>query len=270
MAKMENTKIYLGLCLIVMLSGCASGSKTDSSLESARSAYAEASANPDIVANAQVPMYDAKQALDRAEAASSSDDIKYLSYLAERSAQTAVAKAEQKIAESQIEQFSKEKDALLISRREMETTIARERTTQLEAELAELKASQIPAKETERGIVLTLGDVFFAYNKAEVQSGGRGKIEKVATFLHKNPERTVAIEGHTDSRGSDEYNLDLSQRRADAVRFLLVSNGIDSARIQAKGMGEHYPIASNDNDGGRQLNRRVEIIIANQAGIVQK
>lgn len=263
MPKMENTKIYIGLCLIVMLSGCASGSKTNSSLERARSAYAEASGNPAIVANAQVPLYDAKQALDRAEAATDSDDIEYRSYLAERSAQTAVAKGEQKIAEDQIEQFSKERDALLISRREIEVT-------QLKAELAELKASRIPVKTTERGIVVTLGDVFFAYNKADVRPRGRGIIEKLAKFLYKNPEKTVVIEGHTDSRGSDEYNLDLSQRRADAVRFLFVSSGIDSARIQAKGMGEHYPIASNDNDGGRQLNRRVEIIIESQAGTVQK
>jgi len=263
MPKMENTKIYIGLCLIVMLSGCASGSKTDSSLERARSAYAEASGNPAIVANAQVPLYDAKKALDRAEAATDSDDIEYRSYLAERSAQTAVAKGEQKIAEGQIEQFSKERDALLISRREMEVT-------QLKAELAELKASQIPVKTTERGIVVTLGDVFFAYNKADVRPRGRGIIEKLAKFLYKNPEKTVVIEGHTDSRGSDEYNLDLSQRRADAVRFLFVSSGIDSARIHAKGMGEHYPIASNDNDGGRQLNRRVEIIIESPAGTVQK
>ena len=270
MPRIGNTKIYLGLCLIVMLSGCASGSKTDSSLERARSAYAEASANPDIVDNAQVPMYDAKQALDRAEAATDSDDIVYRSYLAERSAQIAVAKAERKIAEGQIEQFSKERDTLLINRREMEATIARERAAQLEAELAELKANQVPAKETERGIVLTLGDVFFAYDKADVRPRGRVIIDKISKFLSKNSERTVAIEGHTDSRGSDEYNLNLSQQRADAVRFLLVSNGIDSARIQATGMGENYPIASNDNNGGRQLNRRVEIIIANQPGTVHK
>jgi outer membrane protein OmpA-like peptidoglycan-associated protein len=270
MPKIENTKIYMGLCLIVMLSGCASGSKTDSSLERARSAYAEASTNPNIVANAPVQMYDARQALDRAEAATDSDDIDYRSYLAERSAQTAVAKAEQKIAEGQIEQFSKERDALLINRRSLETKIARDRATQLEAELAELKANKIPAKSTERGLVVTLGDVFFAYNKADVRPRGRGIIDKVAEFLYKNPERTVAIEGHTDSRGSDQYNLDLSQRRADAVRMLFVSSGIDSSRIQAKGMGEHYPIASNDNDGGRQLNRRVEIIIENQRETVQK
>jgi len=263
MPKMENTKVYLGLCMIVMLSGCASSSNTDSSLERARSAYAQASSNPDIVANAQVPLYDARQALDRAEAATDSDDIVYRSYLAERSAQTAVAKGEQKIAESQIAQFSKERDTLLLNRRAIETSM-------LEAEIAELKAKQLPVKATERGIVLTLGDVFFAYNKADVRPRGRGIIDKIAEFLYKNPERTVAIEGHTDSRGSDEYNLDLSQRRADAVRFLLVSSGIDSARIQAKGMGEQYPISSNDNDGGRQLNRRVEIIISNPAGVIQK
>jgi outer membrane protein OmpA-like peptidoglycan-associated protein len=142
--------------------------------------------------------------------------------------------------------------------------------SQLEAEMAELKAKQLPVKVTERGLVLTLGDVFFAFDKADVRPRGRVIIDKIAEFLYKNQERTVSIEGHTDSRGSDEYNRDLSQRRADSVRFLLISSGIDSSRIQAKGMGESYPIASNDNDGGRQLNRRVEIIIENQRGTVQK
>lgn len=263
MPKIENTKKYLGLCLIVMLSGCASSSETDSSLARARGAYAQASTNPGIVANAQVPLYEAKQALDQAEAATDSDDIIYRSYLAERSAQTAVAMGEQKIAEAQIEQYGKERDSLLLTRRTMEIS-------QLEAEMAELKAKQLPVKVTERGLVLTLGDVFFAFDKADVRPRGRVIIDKIAEFLYKNQERTVSIEGHTDSRGSDEYNRDLSQRRADSVRFLLISSGIDSSRIQAKGMGESYPIASNDNDGGRQLNRRVEIIIENQRGTVQK
>ncbi len=263
MPKIENTKKYLGLCLIVMLSGCASSSETDSSLARARGAYAQASTNPSIVANAQVPLYEAKQALDQAEAATDSDEIVYRSYLAERSAQTAVAIGEQKIAEAQIDQYGKERDTLLLTRRTMEIS-------QLEAEMAELKAKQLPVKVTERGIVLTLGDVFFAFDKADVRPRGRVIIDKIAEFLYKNQERTVSIEGHTDSRGSDEYNMDLSQRRADSVRFLLISSGIHSSRIQAKGMGESYPIASNDNDGGRQLNRRVEIIIENQRGTVQK
>ena len=265
----KNAKIYLGLFLIVTMFGCASVPRTNVNLERARTAYAQANANPDVVANAQVPMYDAKQALDRAEAAKELEEIEYLSYLAERKAQTAVVMAERKMAEGEVERLSKERDRILLERRGMETDQARMKVSTLEAELAELRAKQVPAKETDRGIVLTLGDVLFAYNKANVKPRGRRIIDNVSEFLQKYTERTVTIEGHTDSIGSEEYNLGLSQRRADAVRYVLVANGIDSTRIQTRGMGEAYPVASNDTDAGRQQNRRVEIIISKSAEAVQ-
>jgi len=130
----------------------------------------------------------------------------------------------------------------------------------LEKELADLNA-----KKTDRGSVITLSDVLFDTNKATLKPGAVPAIDRLTTFLKDAPDRGIQIEGHTDNVGADEYNQDLSQRRAEAVRQALVSRGIASDRISATGKGESLPIASNDSAGGRQQNRRVEIIIDNPA-----
>jgi outer membrane protein OmpA-like peptidoglycan-associated protein len=293
----KNEKTYLRFLLAVtmisaLMTGCASTPETIVPLERARTAYDEASAKPDIVANAQVSMYDAKLALDRAEAADELQKIEHLAYLAERQLQTAVAIAERKIAEAKVEQLRKERHRILLEQRSLEaeqaTVKAEEKTRQLElakreaearaleAENARQKALQleaeladIQAKQTDRGIVLTLGDVLFAFNKADLQPGAMRTIDKLVEFLQNHSERKVVIEGHTDSRGSDEYNLGLSQRRADSVQNALVAKGVDPARIQTLGMGKAYPVASNDTESGRQQNRRVEIIISKSAEAVR-
>ena len=89
------------------------------------------------------------------------------------------------------------------------------------------------------------------------------RIEQIAAFLDENPERRVQIEGFTDSQGTDDYNLELSQSRADAVAMAIIQRGIDAQRVRALGYGEGFPVASNANAGSRQLNRRVEIIVSN-------
>jgi outer membrane protein OmpA-like peptidoglycan-associated protein len=132
-------------------------------------------------------------------------------------------------------------------------------STQLEQELAALKAQ---ARETERGPVLTLGDVLFEFNRADLKSGAMQKLYPLVAFLQENPTRSVVIEGHTDNIGSDSYNFELSQRRAEAVRAFLLQNGIRAERITAQGRGESYPVAANDTEAGRQQNRRVEIVIS--------
>jgi len=132
-------------------------------------------------------------------------------------------------------------------------------TDQLLKEFSELKAQQ-----TERGVVLTMGDVLFAFGKSELLTGAIRNVEKVADFLEKNPTRNILIEGYTDSIGSDDFNLTLSQKRADAVKEQLVANGIIPGRITTKGYGKQFPVASNDSAGGRQLNRRVEVLILNE------
>ena len=111
--------------------------------------------------------------------------------------------------------------------------------------------------------MLTLGDVLFASGTAQLNSGGSNNLGKLANFLNKHLERTVLIEGHTDSVGSDDYNQGLSQRRADAVKSYLVGQSVDSSRLNASGKGEYSPIGDNGNATGRQQNRRVEVIIDN-------
>ena len=134
---------------------------------------------------------------------------------------------------------------------------ARARAAKLQKELTDLQA-----KQTDRGMVLTLGDVLFDTGRAELKSGAFSTMDRLATFLRENPERMVAIEGHTDSVGGDAYNLALSDKRADSVRTALVSRGIAGTRVTSKGMGESTPVANNATAEGRQRNRRVEIIIA--------
>jgi outer membrane protein OmpA-like peptidoglycan-associated protein len=124
--------------------------------------------------------------------------------------------------------------------------------------------SDLKAKQTERGIVLTMGDVLFAFDKATLSPEAFRNVDKLADFLRKHPNRSVLIEGHTDSVGSDEYNLNLSEKRADAVKNALVAKGVGEERITPKGYGKKYPVASNNTSDGRQLNRRVEVVVLNE------
>jgi outer membrane protein OmpA-like peptidoglycan-associated protein len=130
------------------------------------------------------------------------------------------------------------------------------RTYQLEQQLAELKT-----RETERGLVFTIGDVSFETGEAELKAEAMRRLYPLVTYLKEHPNREVIIEGHTDSTGSADFNLQLSQQRADAVRDFLVSNGIDPDRIITRGYGQGYPVASNVTAAGRQENRRVEVVV---------
>jgi outer membrane protein OmpA-like peptidoglycan-associated protein len=134
------------------------------------------------------------------------------------------------------------------------------------AEIDELlsQLSDLKAKQTERGIVLTMGDVLFAFDKATLSPVAFRNVDKLADFLRKHPNRSVLIEGHTDSVGSDAYNLDLSEKRAGAVKSALVDKGVAEERIIPKGYGKKYPVASNNTSEGRQLNRRVEVVVLNE------
>ena len=136
---------------------------------------------------------------------------------------------------------------------------AKAEVDQLMKELSELKAQQ-----TERGLVLTIGDVLFATGKAALSADANRSVDKLAEFLKKYPNRNLLIEGHTDSVGSDELNLTLSQQRADSVKEKLVASGVDGARITTVGYGKKFPVASNDTAPGKQQNRRVEVVVLNE------
>ncbi|HUQ53176.1 MAG TPA: OmpA family protein [Gammaproteobacteria bacterium] len=139
---------------------------------------------------------------------------------------------------------------------------AEERSRELERELEDLEA-----RNTEdRGLVLTLGDVLFDTGTATLKPGAATTVDRLAQFMRDYPERSVRIEGHTDAAGSDETNQALSERRAQAVRDALVMRGLPAERIGTMGYGEARPIAGNDSPGGRQQNRRVEIVVSDAQG----
>ncbi len=130
----------------------------------------------------------------------------------------------------------------------------------------EMQLKELNAKKTERGLVVTLGDVLFSTNKAQLKSGGMRNVQKLADFLKQYPQHKVLVEGYTDSTGSNSLNQELSDRRANAVRTALIDMGISSDRVTTRGYGEAFPVASNDTAASRQLNRRVEIILSDENG----
>jgi OOP family OmpA-OmpF porin len=140
-----------------------------------------------------------------------------------------------------------------------------------EAQLAKAKAdaiikelSELQGQLTDRGIVLTIGDVLFATAKSNLNASAQRSMDKISEFLQKNPNRKLLVEGHTDSVGSDDYNLGLSEQRAESVKRAQVDRGIAADRIVTIGYGKKYPVASNDTVAGKQQNRRVEVIILNE------
>ena len=124
------------------------------------------------------------------------------------------------------------------------------------------RLATLEALKTERGTVITLGDVLFEFNRAEVKPSAQARMAQLADFLKQYPDRRVSIEGHTDSVGSVASNNELSQRRADAVRAQLVGMGIAGDRVSTIGYGKDFPVASNDTDTNRAINRRVEVVIS--------
>ncbi len=142
---------------------------------------------------------------------------------------------------------------------EAQTREAQARAAQLEAQMADLQA-----KKSERGMIITIGDVLFATNQANLTPDGINTVRKLADVLNQNPNRTVLVEGFTDSTGTAAHNQDLSERRAAAVASALTGMGIGRERVAMRGYGESYPVAGNVSAGDKQLNRRVEIVLSNE------
>ncbi|MDO8272164.1 MAG: OmpA family protein [Gammaproteobacteria bacterium] len=144
---------------------------------------------------------------------------------------------------------------------------ARQDTDAARAENEELQRqiNDLNAQMTDRGLVVTLGDVLFETDKSDLRSGSLEHLDKLAAFLNRYEDRTVSIEGHTDSTGDESYNLNLSERRAESVRSYLTNHGVDRSRLEASGKGEGSPITGNNTAIDRQQNRRVEVIIATPA-----
>lgn len=142
------------------------------------------------------------------------------------------------------------------------------RAAEARAALLESELRDLAAIKTDRGMVVTLGDVLFDTGSATLRPGGQRVVARLAEFLREYPERTLAIEGFTDSVGNDSYNQVLSERRATTIRNALTDAGILGSRIIVRGYGEEYPVATNDTSDGRQRNRRVEVVISDEYGTI--
>ena len=153
---------------------------------------------------------------------------------------------------------------------ESQTVLARQQTQDATDDARRLEAAleKLAAKQTERGLVLTLQDVLFDLDRADLKPGAMRTLEQLAAVLRQYPDRRIAVEGFTDSQGSDSYNLSLSDRRAAAVKEALVRQGVDPARIATHGFGTAFPVADNSSPAGRQVNRRVEIVFSDAQGKV--
>ena len=155
-------------------------------------------------------------------------------------------------------------DAQMSAQAARQSTLDAEgRARQLEALLAEMAATK-----TERGMVITLGDVLFDTNQSQLRTGGMRSVEKLAAFVKQYPGRSLMIEGFTDSVGPDARNQQLSDERAGSVRTALLGMGVGSERMTSRGYGESFPVAGNDTASGRQQNRRVEIIVSEDGAII--
>lgn len=173
----------------------------------------------------------------------------------EREAEEAARQAREATRELDVQTRAAEEQALAAQ-------TAQERARDLERELEDLEA-----RNTDRGLVLTLGDVLFDTGQATLKAGAAMTIDRLAQFMRDYPEHAVRIEGHTDAAGSDETNQSLSERRAQSVRDALLARGLAAERIATLGYGEAQPIAGNDTAAGRQQNRRVEIVVSDAQGV---
>ncbi|SCZ57964.1 OmpA family protein [Thiohalomonas denitrificans] len=235
--------------LTLLLVACATGPTEDLALQEVRERHSQLSTDRQVQSTAPDALFDAQQALARAVQAEDDEASRnHQLYLANQHMNIAEATANRKQLDSSIKSMAEQTDQLRLRARERELEEAK-------SELAALKAEQ-----TERGLLVTLNDVFFDTGQATLKQGAASTIDQLAEFMRKHSEQRILIEGHTDSRGPEEYNQRLSERRAAAVQEALVSRGIDSGRIRTRGYGETRPIASNETSGGRQLNRRVEIV----------
>jgi OmpA-OmpF porin, OOP family len=272
--------LILAAAVASLLAACTSTPDRIEELEVARAVVPQVESSPRAgVAATQIS--EARQALDRANKLADSGgklaDIEYEAGVAARHAQIANEKILTAQAQEEIEKGKAERQAVLIEAREAEARRRGQQAASAEqqAQLAEQRASTLEqelealkAKKTDRGMVLTLGDVLFDTGLATLKPGAYTTIDRLADVLKQAPDRKVMIEGHTDSVGSEDFNQALSERRAAAVQTALLERGVRSDQITALGKGESTPVAGNDNAGGRQANRRVEMVFTDNASQV--
>ncbi|MDA7087846.1 OmpA family protein [Pseudomonas sp. SA3-5] len=253
--------------LALLLSGCA-GSQQQSSneaLEAARSSFQAVRENSDVLRSAPKDVIRAGESLARADRLSSywgsTDDVSHYAYLSLRYSEIAEQNSVLSLNQDRAAKLELDRQRLQLALREAKLLSVQEQSNWLEEQILSLTAG-----ETERGLVMTLGDVLFDAGQAELKASANRTVLKLVQFLQLNPRRVVRIEGYSDSRGDKLENLKLSRARAQTVADVLVDLGVDTARIEVQGHGESFPVAENASARGRAQNRRVEIVFSDELG----
>jgi outer membrane protein OmpA-like peptidoglycan-associated protein len=273
-----NAKLLTGMGLALALAACVGAPQPNAALESAHAAVQAAEADPNVNKYAPLDLEAARKDLAIADDAAlhhQDAEIAQPAYLAAQNARLAQMHGAAKADDARVAAGQAERDQIVLASRNREvqnakvaTNVALDQRDQATEEAARLQAEvdALKAKPTPRGLVLTLGDVLFDTNRSELNPGAGRKLDQLAQFLNEHKDRRVQIDGFTDSVGTDSYNEELSRRRADAVKSALLTRGIDSSRISTEGYGKAFPVANNSDSGGRQLNRRVEVVIGGDDG----
>jgi outer membrane protein OmpA-like peptidoglycan-associated protein len=285
----------------VLLAACASTPVEPDGAAALRARLTQLQSDPQLGSRAPLAMEQANIAVTAAEKPETDKvRVAHLEFMADRKISIARAEAESQLAVDQRKGLTEQREAMRLQARTQEADAANQRANMAQAntdaansraDAAQANASDqaqqadaarlaaadaarqadelqrqidgLQARVTDRGLVLTLGDVLFASGAASLNPNGDQHLAKLAAFLSKYMDRTALIVGYTDSVGGQDYNLGLSQRRADSVKFYLVQQGIDSSRLSASGQGMSSPVADNSSATGRQQNRRVEVVIEN-------
>ncbi len=271
--------ITLPLCALALVA-CTATSTLENRTDQLRAEF-DLLARQDVQEHAAIEAQKARDALQKLEQMvdENADDreIQQQLYLTERQIDVVRETMQMQQADALIENAESIRKDVIIGQTEQQLREAESRADMMEVaavnaeqmlaemqgqvEMLQEEVEELSAQETDRGMVLTLGDILFETDEADLKSSSGTGITKVAEFLNNYPERQILIEGHTDSTGRAEYNQELSLARAESVKDALVSYGVDSSRIETDGFGQDRPVASNDSDFGRTQNRRVEIVI---------
>ena len=251
--------------LSIAVAGCSGLPDRVDSVEQARESIDDVSREPLAERVAAEELAAARDALASADAAFEDRQpielIEHRAYVAQRHADISRELVSEAHAREEIERGEAERNRVIAASRDREAEAAQRAAAEATRELENLDA-----RDTDQGLVLTLGDVQFDTGQASLKPGAAATIDRLAQFMRDYPEHSVRIEGHTDSAGDAATNQQLSERRAVAVRDAVVARGVDAARIEAVGQGEARPIAGNDTASGRERNRRIEIVVSDDEG----
>ena len=302
MKKLALTPVLIAIAILV--GACSTVPRTTAQLDQTRIDFVAAQNNPNVPRFAASEMQQAGVAMAEANAAADHDDsadkINRLANIAEQKIAVVQEVATQRFAAAEAARNARERDQIRLDQRTNEADQARNSAAQsqlaaqaavnaaTEADRNKLDAQRmtldaqahaaqlqtqlddLSAKKTDRGIVITLNDVLFGTDQANLNPNGMHTAQKLADVLQQNPQRSVLVEGFTDSTGNTPHNQELSERRAMSVRDALTSMGIASNRVAVHGYGPAYPVAANDSSSNRQLNRRVEIVLSDDNGKISQ